>query len=158
MAAIVAGWKLGGGLALAQGFEFFGGLESSVSGAVREEEFDVFAVDAAAFRLAIGAIRPADVGTFVPGQAEPMERVEDHLLGGDDEAGAVGVLDAEDEFASALAGVEEVDEADVGGTDVRVARGGRGNADADGGLFCRGVFDHGGIPIVAGGPLPHRCS
>ena len=91
------------------------------------------AVDFGAFGLAVRAEGAADVGAFVPLQAEPAESVEDHLLGGGDEAGAVGVLDAQDELAAALAGVEEVEQANVGRADVRVA-GGRGcDADADGG-------------------------
>ena len=67
-----------------------------------------------------------------------MEGVEDHLLGGGDEAGAVGVLDAEDELAAALAGVEEVEQADVGGADVGVAGGRGGDANADGSFRARG--------------------
>ena len=67
-----------------------------------------------------------------------MERVEDLLLRGGDEAGAVGVFDAEDELAGPLAGVEEVQQANVGGADVGVS-GGRGG-DADAGGF--GGFGH----------------
>ena len=96
------------------------------------------AVDFGALGLAVGAVGAAYVGAFVPGEADPFEGVEDHLLGGGDEAGAVGVLDAEDELAAALGGVEEVEEADVGGADVGVAGWRGGDADADGGSggFC----------------------
>ena len=92
----------------------------------------MLAVDLGALGLAIRAVGAADVGAFVPVEAEPAQGVEDHLLGGGDEAGAVGVLDAEDELAAALAGVDEVEQADVGGANVRVAGGRRGDADADG--------------------------
>ncbi len=92
----------------------------------------MLAVDFGALGLAVGAVGASDVGAFVPVEAEPAEGVEDFLFGGGDEAGAVGVFDAEDEFAVALAGVEEVDEADVGGAYVGVACGGGGDADADG--------------------------
>src|SRR5580692_5840638 len=115
MGTVVAWWELGGDLALAEVFELFGSFEGAVGGAVGEGELDVLAVDFGALGLAIGAVGTAEVGAFVPGEAEPAEGVEDLLLGGGDEAGAVGVFDAEDEFAGALAGVDEVDEADVGG-------------------------------------------
>ena len=94
----------------------------------------MLAVDFGALGLAIGAVRAADVGAFVPGEAEPAEGVEDLLFGGGDEAGAVGVLDAEDEFAAALASVDVVDQADVGGADVGVAGWAGSDADADGGF------------------------
>jgi len=92
----------------------------------------VLAIDFGALGLAVGAVWAADVGAFVPGEAEPAEGVEDLLLGGGDEAGAVGVFDAEDEFAVALAGKEVVDEADVGGAYVGVTCRGWSDADAYG--------------------------
>jgi hypothetical protein len=114
---------------LRSGFELFGGAEAAVGGAVGEEDLGVLAVDFGAFGLAVGAVGAADVGAFVPGEAEPAEGVEDHLLGGGDEAGAVGVFDAEDELAAALAGVDVVEQADVGGAYVGVAGGGGSDAD-----------------------------
>src|ERR1700677_811831 len=143
MCAIVTRRELGGDLALAQGFELFGVLERSVGCAVGEEEFGVLAVDFCALGLAVGTIGAADVGAFVPGEAEPAEGVEDLLFGGGDEAGAVGVFDAEDEFAVALAGKEVVDEADVGGAYVRVAGGGWSDADAYRGWGVWGVIHDG---------------
>ena len=132
--ARVAWRKLRGHLLLAHGFELFGGAEAAVGGAVGEQHVAVLAVDFGALGLAVGAVGAADVGAFVPGEAEPAEGVEDLLLGGGDEAGAVGVFDAQDELAAALAGVDVVDQADVGGADVRVAGGTGSDADADGGF------------------------
>ena len=144
MGAVVAGGLLGGNLLLAHGLEFVGGFEAAVGGAVGEEDFGVVAVDFGALGLAIGAEGAADVGAFVPGEADPAESVEDHLLGGGDEAGAVGVFDAEDELAASLAGEEEVEEADVRCADVGIAGGGGCDADAGrtggGGGAC---FRHG---------------
>ena len=97
--------------------------------------------------MAVGAVGAADVGALVPGEAEPAEGVEDHLLGGRHEAGAVGVLDAEDELAVALPGVDVVDEADVGGAYVRVAGGRWSDANTNGGSnFCH----DGPISMVSG--------
>ena len=141
----VARRKLGGDLLLAYGFELFGGAEAAVGGAVGEQEVAVLAVDFGAFGLAVGAVGAADVGAFVPGEAEPAEGVEDHLLGGGDEAGAVGVFDAEDELAAALARVDVVDQADVGGADVGVAGGAGSDADADGGF---GINRHKGQELM----------
>ena len=93
----------------------------------------MFAVDVCALGLAVGAVGAADVGALVPGEADPLEGVEDHLLGGGDEAGAVSVFDAQDELAAALVGEEEVQQADVGRADVGVAGGGGCDADAGGG-------------------------
>ena len=134
----VAWGELGGDLLLADGLELFGGAEAAVGVAVGEEQVGVLAVDFGALGLAVGAVGAADVGAFVPGEAEPAQGVEDHLLGCGDEAGAVGVLDAEDELAVALAGEDEVEQADVGGADVGVAGGGGSDADADGGFRACG--------------------
>jgi hypothetical protein len=90
----------------------------------------VLLIDLRAFRLAIGAEGAANVRTFVPGQADPAQSIEDHLLGGGNEAGTVGVLNAENELSTTLPGNEKIDEANVGGADVRVPSGRRGNADA----------------------------
>jgi hypothetical protein len=95
----------------------------------------VLAVDFGALGLAVGAIGAADVGAFVPSDAEPTERVEDLLLRGGDEAGTVGVFDAEDEFSATLMSVDVVDEADVGCAYVGVASRRGSDADSDG-SFC----------------------
>jgi hypothetical protein len=79
--------------------------------------------------LPIGSIWAADVGTFVPGKAEPAEGVEDLLLRSSNEACPVSVFDAEDEFSAALAGIDVVDQADVSCAYVRVACGAGSNAD-----------------------------
>jgi hypothetical protein len=145
--SVVARRKLGGELRFAHRVEFFGGLEGAIGGAVGEQDRGVLAVDLRPLRLTIGAVGAADVGAFVPGEAEPVERVEDLLLGGGDEAGAVGVFDAEDELAATLAGVDEVEQADVGGADVGVA-GGRGS-DADSDWIAHGgTGGWGGVPPV----------
>ena len=82
-----------------------------------------------------------------------MQGVEDHLLAGGHEAGAVGIFDAQNELAFALAGVDVVDEADVGGADVRVAGGRGSNADTDGGKAGCGwvLICHDGQPLMLAG-------
>src|SRR5664279_1927108 len=124
MRSVVTRGELGGDLRAAHGVQLFGGLEAAVCVAGCEQEIDVMAIDPGAFGLPVGAEGATDVGAFVPLQAEPAEGVEDHLLGCGDEAGAVGVLDAQDELAATLAGVEEVEQANVCRADMRVAGGG----------------------------------
>jgi len=145
---------------LAHGFELFGGLEGAVGGTVGEEDFDVLAIDFGALGLAVGAVGTTDVGAFVPGEADPLEGVEDHLLGGGDEAGAVGVFDAEDELAVALARKDVVEEADVGGANVGVAGGRGGDADADGtGVGCGGgCVCHKSSRLMLTEPLRCTCA
>jgi len=150
-AAVVAGGVFGGSLGFAFGFELFGGLEGAVGGAVGEQDFGVLAIDVGALGLTVGAEGAALVGTLVPGEAEPVEGIEDHLLGGGDEAGAVSVFDAENEFAAALASEDMVEKADVGGADMGVAGGRGSDADAGfGGGLCVCVGALGSGSSVAG--------
>ena len=130
----IARRKLRGHLLLACGFKLFRGAEAAVGSAVGEQHLAMFAIDVAALRLAIGAKRAADIRALVPREAEPAQGVEDLLLGGGDETGAVGVLDSEHKLAATLAGVDVVNQADVGGADVRVAGGAGSDADAYGGF------------------------
>jgi hypothetical protein len=150
--AVVAGRLLGGDLGPAHGLELGFGLEGAIGGAVGEEFLDVFAVDFGALGLAIGAEGATDIGAFVPMEADPLEGVEDHLLAGGDEAGAVGVLDAENELAAALLGEDVIEQADVGGADVGVAGGRGSDADAGG----TGIRTHCQLSILT--PLGAMCA
>ncbi len=96
-----------------------------------KQHVTVLAVDLSALRLAIGAEGAADIGALVPGKAEPAQRVEYLLLRRGDEARAVRVFNAQNKFAAALAGVDVINQADVGGPDMWVAGGAGSDADAD---------------------------
>src|SRR5207247_5975370 len=80
----------------------------------------------------VPAIRPVVLRALgVPGEAEPGHRVEDladRLVG---RAGAVGVLDAEEEGPARVPGAEPVEEGRPGAPAMEVARGTGGKADAD---------------------------
>jgi len=72
------------------------------------------------------------VWTFVPFQTHPRKRAEDHvfaLFGG---PCLIRVFDAENELAAMLLGEHVIEETDVCGADVRIARGRGCNANADG--------------------------
>ena len=57
------------------------GAEAAVGLAALEQQLGVLAIDVAALALAVRGKRPAYIGTFIPRQTDPVERVEDQLLG-----------------------------------------------------------------------------
>ena len=63
-----------------------------------------------ALRLEIRAVRPADLGAFVPVHAHPAEAVEDQRDGLLDVPLLVGVVDPEDELAAGVAGQQPVEQ------------------------------------------------
>ncbi len=67
------------------------------------------------------------------------------MFGGGDEASAVGVFDAQDELAAALARINVIDQADVGGADVGVAGWTGSDADAYGSF---GINRHKGQELM----------
>jgi hypothetical protein len=97
----------------------------------RQQHVDVLLVDVEPLRLAIGRVGAAHVGPFVPRDAQPPQRIEDGGLRLQRGARAVGVFDADDELAAALAREREVEQRDVRRAHVRVARGGRRDAQLD---------------------------
>ena len=85
--------------------------------------------------LAIRRVRSAgglagDLRALVPAQAEPVQAVEDVLLELDRAASLVRVLEAEDERAARVPGVQVVEQRRPGGPDVEWAGGARGDPDA----------------------------
>lgn len=104
-----------------------GGAEAAVRSAGREQLRGVVLVDVRSLTLTVRRERTADVRALVPGQADPVERVVDHLLGIGARARLVGVLDAEDELSSAALREHVVEQRDVSGADMRITR--RGGRD-----------------------------
>ena len=88
-------------------------------------------VEFGALRLEVGAVVAADLGAFVPIHTQPAHRIEDHLQEGVRIALLVRVLDAEDELAARVTGVEPVEQGRPGASDVEEAGGAGGEADAD---------------------------
>ena len=84
--AVVAGRELLLLLRLAHGVETIGRAEAAVGGARLEQAVGCSAIERQAFRLAIWRVRPADVGTLVPVEPEPAQRVEDLRFGAFDAA------------------------------------------------------------------------
>ena len=91
----------------------------------------VLAVDGAPLALAVGRVRARPCPAPRPTRGRATERLEDHGLARGGAALAVGVLDAQDELAAVFAGERVVEERDVRGAHVRIARGARGYARPD---------------------------
>ena len=80
-----------------------------VGAALSGEFLELGLVEFRTLRLEVRTKVAADLGTFVPIHAEPAHRVEDHLQEGLGVTLLVRVLDAEDELAARVAGVEPVE-------------------------------------------------
>ena len=91
---------------------------------------DVFAVDMQALRLSVGTVGAADVRTFVPRQAHPVQRAQDVLFVAPFGTGLIGILDANNAAPTVYAGEDDVEKPDVGGSDVRRAGGAGRDANA----------------------------
>ncbi len=96
------------------------------------ELFEVSEVDRVAFALEIRSVVAADAGAFVPVETEPFQAVIDDLHGLDGVARLVGVLDAQDERATGVPGVEPVEQRGARPADVQEAGGRGGETDTDG--------------------------
>ncbi len=101
-----------------------------------QQPVDIPLVDGAALALEVGALvalhSAAGLRALIPVEAEPLERMENDVNVLGLVARGVGVLDAQDEGAARVTGVEPVEERGAGAADMKHARGGGGKADADG--------------------------
>ena len=96
------------------------------------QRLELGAVEVAALRLEIGAAGTADLGTLVPVHPEPAHALEEHAQGLVGVALLVRVLDAEDEGAAGVAGVQPVEEGRPRAADVEEPGGAGGEAGSDG--------------------------
>ena len=125
--------------------EFGVGAEAAIGRAARPQQFGVGAVERQPLALAIGSVRAADLGSFVPHQVQPAQVVEHATLALGARAFEVGVLDPQDECAAMLTREQPVEVRGAGATDVQPTGGARGEADADGrGRSRRWLGGHGG--------------
>ncbi|MNZ87264.1 hypothetical protein D3C78_1061150 [compost metagenome] len=122
-AAIVARGFATGHLLGAHLLQLFGGAEAVERMAGIDQLLGVLGVDLAALALPVRAVRAAHIRAFVPFDAKPAQGVEDLLLRLAGRAQLVGVLDAQDELTAMLLGEAVVEQGDVGGADMGVARG-----------------------------------
>ena len=133
----VARRLLGRLLGLAVRVELLGRAVAGIGEVVGEQALRGRGVARQALHLAVRRVRAAgrlagDLGTLVPVQAQPVQPVEDVLLELERAAGDVGVLEAEDERAADVPGVEVVEQRRARGADVERAGRARGDADSGG--------------------------
>ncbi|QTK79239.1 hypothetical protein AT6N2_C1503 [Agrobacterium tumefaciens] len=123
----------GGALGFTHLLQPLGRAETAEGMAFFEQLFGIGPVHGFAFGLAIRAVRAANIRAFRPGKAGPAQGFQHLLLIFEGRAGGVGILDAQDELAAVFLGEEIVEQRDIGGADMRLAGGGRCNADANAG-------------------------
>src|SRR5882762_6565466 len=119
-ASVVARFLAARTLTLAQRVQIFLACPATVRFSLSDEPLGDFLVPCEALHL--------KERTFVPVEPKPTHRVEDRLHRGFGRALQVGVLDAQDEFAAAPARVRPRKERGARATDMKIARGARGEA------------------------------
>ena len=122
--AVVARLHAVGHRLVAHGLDLVLGLVGVVGLALAQQLVGHFAVTVHAQGLVVRAL--------VMGQAQPAHAVENRLHGLVGGALAIGVLDAQDEFATAAAGLQPAIQRRAGTADVEVAGGTGGKTGADG--------------------------
>ena len=78
----------------------------------------VLAVQGGALALAVGTVRSTDIGSLIPGDANPAQGVEDHGLGLFRAAQPVGVFDPQHKATAGVASVEPVEKGCARAADV----------------------------------------
>ena len=67
-----------------------------------DQSLGVLGIDVSSLALTIRTMRAADIGSFVPFEPQPAQRIEDHLLRLGGGTNTIGVLDAKDELSPML--------------------------------------------------------
>ena len=107
-----------------------GSCSSSSRRGRRDQPVDRRAVAVEALRLEVRRVRPADVGPFVPVEAQPAQAVDDAGHHVPRRALGVRVFDAQHERAAVPPGVQPVEQRRPGAADVQVAGRRRGEPDS----------------------------
>src|SRR5947209_3314735 len=126
---------LGSG-AVAFFLQVFLGTEAEIRFVFIEQSLGVCAIDLETVGLPVRAVVTADVGSFVPIEAEPFQVGDELGFKAGFTAVNVGVFDAEDHGAALLAGEEPIEESSTGIADVQMA--GRGWCET----YADGILRH----------------
>src|SRR5262249_55494198 len=118
--AVIAGLHAGTLLRFSQLLQPLGGAVAAEGVPPLDQLVTMFAVEGAPLALPIRRMRSANVGPFVPAQAEPSERSQYHCLGGGRGPGLVGVLDAQQKLAAVLLRKAIIKQGHVGRADMRI--------------------------------------
>src|SRR5260370_3022620 len=93
-------------------------------------------VNICALTLQIRAEISANVQTFVPIKAKPLQTFVNRCGGFFSVASSVGVLDAQNEFADVMSGEEPIEQCGACAADMQIARWRGSETDADFGIHC----------------------
>ncbi len=132
-AAVVARGLATGHLLGTHLVQLFGGAEAREGMAHVDQLLGVLLVDLATFALPVRTVRTADVRAFGPGDAQPVQRIENLLFGLTGRAQLIGVFDPQDELTAMLLGEAVVEQGDVGGANVGIPSRRWRDASANGG-------------------------
>ncbi len=110
-------------LLVAVALQFLLRAEAQIRRALADQALGVFAINVEAIALAIGRVRAADVGTFVPVDAHPLHVFQKLGLEAGLAALDIGIFNAEDHRASSLPGDQPVEERGTGVADVQMSGG-----------------------------------
>lgn len=116
----------------AHAFEPLGRTEAAKGIAVGQQLVGIAGIDALALALAIGRVRAALVGAFIPFESHPAERIHDLGFAVGGRAALIGILDPQDELAAVAARERFVDQRGIERADMRLARWGGRDTNADG--------------------------
>ena len=111
------------------------GVEGDVCLAVVQQLLDILLIDVAALALTVGTFVATERDTLVELDTQPLETLDDILLGTGDEARGVGVLNAEHQVAAVLAGKQIIIQSGTYTTNMQSPRGTRCKAHPDS-SFC----------------------
>src|SRR5690606_31292604 len=99
----------------------------AVKGMAAVQQFlDLTAVQLTTLALAVGTMWTTNVGAFTPAQTQPVQGIEDILLGLRGAARLVSVLNPQNEVTAVLMGKAAVEQGDIG----------RANVGITGGRWC----------------------
>ncbi len=138
--------EVGGGLMV---FQVCAATKAAVGVTATREGLEQAVVAVEALRLSVGGVGAAEVGAFIPVEAEPGEVGQQRGLVFGAAAGTVDVLDPQDEGAALDAGDRPAEEGRERAPCMEGARWGRGEAEAS--RPCLGARVQGVVPSRVGG-------
>ena len=129
--AVIVGHFAGGALCLVHFVQALLGAEAVVGFALCHQLLGILLEHTHALALHVGADRAAHIGALVPGQASGLQRAVDDIGSALNKTALVGILNAQDEGAAVVAGLQIGVQRGAQVAHVHIARGGRRKTSAD---------------------------
>src|SRR5271157_2531000 len=111
--------------------QFFLRAETEIRFALTQQPPGMFAIEIEAIALTIRRVRSADIGTFIPIDAEPLQVFQKLSFEALFAALDIGILDAQDHDAALLPCEQPVEKRGAGVADVQMSRGRRSEANTN---------------------------